>query len=353
MKGVRKRYFLERMFSASEYKTTDIDEKTSVDLAPARTEDLSGPAHPVPVPLPPTPSSWRDSRHCASPINHALHVAADSISVDAGRDGINCLLHHPSRPTKRNPNSWTPIEDQRLIEAVMQNGTKNWAYVGTTMQYLSRGECNRTGKQCRERWHNHLDPTLSHAPFSAEEDAKLIRLQEIFDNKWTEISKRMPGRSDNAVKNRWNSCLSKVDTPAHTSGRKRSAQPLADSNHVVSPRLPFKDSWRGNVEWGKTPLGNVQHSSTTALPCAVRSVRRSPPDSAVKTESSGVVPAIVTVTDLCFADKCSIVAQYGFRAASGHVRRTRCMLHHEAGMYVCFECVTARFIYIHFTGCLI
>jgi hypothetical protein len=242
-----------------------------------------------------------------------------------------CRPHHYTH-------SWTPWEDQQLTEAVIQIGTKNWALVGATMQLVSRGECNRTGKQCRERWHNHLDPSLIHAPFSAEEDAQLIRLQQIFANKWTEISKRMPGRSDNAVKNRWNSCLSKVDTMEHAAGRKRSARSLSDLSQIVATRQPFKDSVHVNVEWGTTPTGIDQHAETAALPCAVRSIRRTPPDTDAKAESSGIIfNDWPMVTDFCFAEKCSSIAQYGFRASSGHVRRTRCRIHHEAGMYAFYS----------------
>lgn len=143
----------------------------------------------------------------------------------------------------------------------------------------------------------------------------------------------MPGRSDNAVKNRWNSCLSKVDTMEHAAGRKRSARSLSDLSQIVATRQPFKDSVHVNVEWGTTPTGIDQHAETAALPCAVRSIRRTPPDADAKAESSGIIfNDWPMVTDFCFAEKCSSIAQYGFRASSGHVRRTRCRIHHEAGM---------------------
>jgi hypothetical protein len=309
--------FLDWLASSSEPLTAVVDGDSSIDRVLSCAADST---NPVPAPLPLKPRSWRDTRQQVSPIDDA--PAAETMATIKD-DNDAAQFRHPSRPTKRNPNSWSPEEDQQLIESVMQNGTRNWACVSSTMQSLSQGVSNRTGKQCRERWHNHLDPTLSHAPFTAEEDAKLIRLQGIFDNKWTEISKRMPGRSDNAVKNRWNSSLNKTiiypaDIPP---GRKRSrpAESVSDSACIVAPRVPLQelDAWHANVQWGKTPLGNIQQTVTAALPCAVRSVHRTPPH----------------VTDFCFADKCSNIAQYGFRSASGQVRRTRCMAHHEAGMY--------------------
>jgi len=63
----------------------------------------------------------------------------------------------------------------------------------------------RIGKQCRERWANHLDPALNAGDWSEAEDAELLAAQAELGNAWTKISLRLPGRSENAIKNRWNS----------------------------------------------------------------------------------------------------------------------------------------------------
>jgi hypothetical protein len=100
--------------------------------------------------------------------------------------------------------SWTRHEDQEIIAFVREFGTKNW----TKLADLLPG---RIGKQCRERWRNHLDPGNNKDGWAPEEDVLLIRLHEEHGNHWMKIATLMPGRSDNHIKNRWNSTLRMCD----------------------------------------------------------------------------------------------------------------------------------------------
>ncbi len=98
---------------------------------------------------------------------------------------------------------WTTEEDALLASLV--SGfvhSKRWAS-------LSRQMPGRNGKQCRERWNNHLDPGVNTGPFSIEEDCLIVKLQAKFGNKWAKIRASMPKRGDNSIKNRWNSSLKK------------------------------------------------------------------------------------------------------------------------------------------------
>jgi hypothetical protein len=91
-------------------------------------------------------------------------------------------------------------EDRIVVMFVAMRGAKNWALLASQMP-------NRTAKQCRERWHNHLNPMVNRGPWSLEEDRLLVQKQKELGNKWADIARHLPGRTDTLVKNRWNTSL--------------------------------------------------------------------------------------------------------------------------------------------------
>ena len=79
---------------------------------------------------------------------------------------------------------------------VIEHGAKGWNYIASKLP-------GRVGKQCRERWHNHLDPNIVKDKWTLEEDKNLMRLYNLHGKKWSIIAKYMTGRTDNTIKNRF------------------------------------------------------------------------------------------------------------------------------------------------------
>mmetsp|Transcript_3546 Transcript_3546/g.13578 ORF Transcript_3546/g.13578 Transcript_3546/m.13578 type:complete len:316 (-) Transcript_3546:155-1102(-) len=98
--------------------------------------------------------------------------------------------------------SWTQEEDDILRDLVGKHGPKRWSFIAEHLPH-------RVGKQCRERWLNHLDPTINKGEWSDLEDKIIVVMQNKMGNRWARISKCLKGRTPNAVKNHWNSTLQK------------------------------------------------------------------------------------------------------------------------------------------------
>jgi hypothetical protein len=96
---------------------------------------------------------------------------------------------------RRDKHPFTTEEDARLADLVAQHGENAWHEIERVLP-------GRTSRQCRERWNLYLSPNVSNEPWSAEEDALLMRLYSVIGPKWTLIGKSFPKRTANNIKNR-------------------------------------------------------------------------------------------------------------------------------------------------------
>ncbi|XP_054812885.1 transcription factor MYB102-like [Prosopis cineraria] len=102
---------------------------------------------------------------------------------------------------KKGP--WTPEEDAKLITYIQAHGPGNWRILP------KNAGLERCGKSCRLRWTNYLRPDIKRGRFSFEEEEIIIQLHSIMGNKWSAIAARLPGRTDNEIKNYWNTHIRK------------------------------------------------------------------------------------------------------------------------------------------------
>lgn len=124
---------------------------------------------------------------------------------------------------------WTTEEDDLLREVISQHGSGNWSNIASHLM-------ERTGKQCRERWHNHLNPGIKKGDWTEEEDRIILKMQKTIGNQWAKITKFLPGRTDNAVKNRY-----------HATVRAKSRGLMGDDDTTVEePQTPMSTTSEGS-----------------------------------------------------------------------------------------------------------
>ncbi|KAM0888009.1 hypothetical protein ACQ4PT_028609 [Festuca glaucescens] len=138
---------------------------------------------------------------------------------------MGCKACDKPRPSYRK-GLWSPEEDGKLRDYILRHGHGCWSALP------AKAGLHRNGKSCRLRWINYLRPGLKHGMFSPEEEETVMSLHAALGNKWSRIARHLPGRTDNEVKNYWNSYLKKR---VEGGGGKEAAALAAASSQSPSP----------------------------------------------------------------------------------------------------------------------
>ncbi|XP_058091555.1 MYB-like transcription factor 4 [Magnolia sinica] len=129
----------------------------------------------------------------------------------------------------KNKGAWSKQEDQKLIDYIRAHGEGCWRSIPQAAGLL------RCGKSCRLRWINYLRPDLKRGNFAEDEEDLIIKLHALLGNRWSLIAGRLPGRTDNEVKNYWNSHLR----------RKLINMGIDPNNHRLGRRTPSHQQHKG------------------------------------------------------------------------------------------------------------
>ncbi|KAK6925634.1 SANT/Myb domain [Dillenia turbinata] len=165
--------------------------------------------------------------------------------------GKNNSVNNNNVPSKLRKGLWSPEEDDKLMHYMLNNGQGCWSDVARN------AGLQRCGKSCRLRWINYLRPDLKRGAFSPQEEELIIHLHSLLGNRWSQIAARLPGRTDNEIKNFWNSTIKKRLKNSFST-----SSPNASDNSSSEHR-DFMGVFMSMQEQGLMAMYNMNSSSTS------------------------------------------------------------------------------------------
>ncbi|KAJ3679375.1 hypothetical protein LUZ60_017386 [Juncus effusus] len=164
----------------------------------------------------------------------------EELSNAATNNGGNNISNGTNGGLRKGP--WTAAEDVILIDHVRRHGEGNWNAVQRSSGLA------RCGKSCRLRWANHLRPNLKKGPFSPKEQRLIVELHARLGNKWARISTHLPGRTDNDIKNYWNTRVKRYQRHGLPLYPPNIERELGSTNRKFNQNMtPFSDNRNPNL----------------------------------------------------------------------------------------------------------
>ncbi|GMN67454.1 hypothetical protein TIFTF001_036513 [Ficus carica] len=160
--------------------------------------------------------------------------------------------------------AWTEDEDKKLVDYIAEHGEGGWRSLPQKAGLL------RCGKSCRLRWANYLKPGIKRGEFSIEEEETVIRLHSTLGNKWSTIAKQLPGRTDNEIKNHWNTRLKRLAVERRIDRSAAKKSPKVPENGDTNIEADNRTSQVQELENSGKSKGSISTSSKLLNEVAVK-----------------------------------------------------------------------------------
>jgi hypothetical protein len=161
-----------------------------------------------------------------------------SSCFEQSAEQIMVKVNEISKSGTLRPGIWSGPEDD-LLTSVLKKGVEKWGQIANLLnKEVHKGLKIRTGKQCKERWNNYLNPDVNRGPWTESEDIKALESYKVHGNKWSLIARSIHNRTESSVKNRIKSLLNKIKQDLNT---------MDDLNHgidrvIVKKQIAIRDN---------------------------------------------------------------------------------------------------------------